>query len=55
MNVKLLATTLIIAAVPTLVSAGCFGSHGQQEARISCAEGTTYDADAEKCVPETTS
>lgn len=46
-----LLAALILAAglVPTLAAAaGC--DHNQQEARISCAEGTVWDEAAKACV-----
>lgn len=51
MKMKTLLATLALAAFvsPVLAMAeGC--SHGQQNAQISCAEGTTWDEATKSCV-----
>lgn len=56
MRTKILLTTAILTIAPTLALAmGCsYDLHGQ-EARMSCAEGTTWDADSGACVPSVSS
>lgn len=61
MKTKTLLAALILAAAPTMSMAmggGCsFGHEKEQieEITMSCGEGTSFDADAGKCVPLTTS
>ena len=46
---KTLIVALALSALPGLAFATCsFGTH--QEASMSCAEGTVWDAETEKCV-----
>lgn len=46
---KTLFVALALAAVPTLGFAQCSG-YGHQEASMSCANGTVWDADTKTCV-----
>ncbi len=46
---KTLVATLVLAALPSFGFAMCSG-YGHQEASISCAAGTVYDADTKTCV-----
>ena len=47
---KTLMMTVICALVPTLSFAqGC--NHSKSTQSMSCAAGTSYDADAKACVP----
>lgn len=52
---KTLLTALVLTVLPSLAMAmGCGFSHTTTTAQISCADGTTYDAASESCVPITT-
>lgn len=52
MRIKTLLAAAILTAAPAIASAmGCsYDLHGQ-EARMSCAEGTAWDADSGSCIP----
>ena len=50
MTIKTLLTASILMLMPLAAQAQCFHSFGTEEAAISCAEGTTYDADTRACV-----
>lgn len=53
MTIKTAAFAALLTFVPALAMAeGCGWGHSQQA--MSCASGTTYDADQGKCVPVTT-
>lgn len=54
---KTLLAALALTLAPTLALAmGCSYSHEVKEQVVmSCADGTVYDADAEACVPLSTS
>ena len=56
MSIKTVLAAFILAATPAFAFAqGCsFGAHGQ-EARMSCADGTTWDAASGACVPTVSS
>ncbi len=47
---KTILTALVLAAIPALSSAAC---DWHDTAAMSCAEGTVFDADAQRCVPTT--
>jgi hypothetical protein len=50
MSIKTLLAALVLTAAPGLAIAECsFGS--AHEVTMSCTEGTTWDADAQACVP----
>ena len=50
MKIKTLLATLVIVAAPTLAAAECnWGQH--QQTTMSCAEGTSWDAASQTCVP----
>ncbi|GGX48309.1 hypothetical protein GCM10007385_15210 [Tateyamaria omphalii] len=53
MKTKTLVVALALTLAPTLTFAmGCnYGKHEQQA--MSCAEGTVYDADTNRCVTAT--
>ena len=53
MKTKTLAVALALTLAPTLgLAMGCnYGKHEQQA--MSCAAGTTFDADTNTCVPTT--
>ncbi|MBT0957141.1 adenylosuccinate lyase [Alphaproteobacteria bacterium KMM 3653] len=53
MKTKTVLAALALTLAPTLALAMGCGSEHSQEASISCADGTTYDADAGKCVAST--
>ena len=49
MKLTTLLTVLVFTAAPySALAMGC--SDGHKEASMSCADGTTWDADTEKCV-----
>ena len=51
MTIKTLLAAAALVALPLMANAQCmWGDHGSQEAAISCAEGTTWDAAAMTCV-----
>lgn len=57
MKTKLLLATLALAVTPSLAMAmgGCgFGHAKTDEVAMSCAEGSTYSTDLQRCVPITT-
>ena len=56
MRIKTLLAALILASTPALAFAqGCsYGAHGE-EARMSCADGTSWDAASGTCVPTVSS
>ena len=50
MKTKMLLAALVMVAAPSLAMAECsWGKH--ETTAMSCAEGTTWDADAQSCVP----
>ena len=55
MKTKLFLATLVVAASPTLALAmGCSYGHSKTEDVVmSCAPGSVFDADTQKCVPTT--
>ena len=57
MKTKLALATMVLAVAPSLALAmGCSaGQHKAEDIVMSCAEGTIYDAEAQRCVPMTTS
>ena len=48
-------TILTAAALTLATSAGAYAMCADKEHAMSCAEGMTYDADSQSCVPQTTS
>lgn len=51
---KALVTALVLATAPVAAFAAC--SWGKMdETAASCAQGTTWDSDAQRCVAQTTS
>ena len=49
MKLTTLLTVLVLTTAPSLAMAmGC--SDGHQEAAMSCADGSTWDADSKTCV-----
>ena len=53
MKIKTLAIALALTALPSLsLAMGCSGNKHEQA--MTCGEGTTYAADAGKCLPVTT-
>ncbi len=53
MKTTALLATLAMMILPNVAAAmGCSYGH-EATATMSCADGTTYDADAERCVPVT--
>ena len=57
MKYKTLLATLALTVAPSLALAmGCgYGHTKAEQVVMSCAEGTVYDTEAQKCVPLTTS
>ena len=49
MPLKSLLTAAVLALVPFVSLAECYGDHAQQA--MSCAEGNVWDADKAACVP----
>lgn len=48
--------TILTATALTMASAaGAFAMCADKEHAMSCADGMTYDADSQSCVPQTTS
>ena len=56
MPIKSLLAAIILIATPAFAFADAcsYGAHGQ-EARMSCAEGTTWDVASGTCVPTVSS
>ena len=50
MKIKTLLAASVLLMAPMMAHAQCSWSHGAEEAAISCADGTTWDADAMTCV-----
>ncbi|MEJ6388999.1 adenylosuccinate lyase [Gymnodinialimonas ulvae] len=50
MTIKTLFAASVLVLAPMMASAECSWDYGAQEAAISCAEGTTWDATAMTCV-----
>ncbi len=48
MTLKSLLAALALTIAPTLAAASCFG---EQHTTMSCAEGSTWDAESQTCVP----
>jgi hypothetical protein len=55
MTIKTTFAALVLAFAPSIAFADCAGKDTMQDASISCAVGSTYDAATGKCVPGTTS
>ncbi|MDG1801700.1 MAG: adenylosuccinate lyase [Paracoccaceae bacterium] len=56
MTIKTLLTAAALTLLPGLALAmGCHGSNHAERANMSCAAGTTWDADSQTCVAGTTS
>ena len=55
MKTKLLLATLALAASPTLAMAmGCsYGHTKTEDVVMSCAAGSVFDTETQKCVPTT--
>lgn len=55
MKTKVLLAALALAASPTLAMAmGCSGGYSKTEhVTMSCAAGSVFDTEAQKCVPTT--
>lgn len=52
MKIKVLLAALVLSMSPALAMAeGCFFGHATEEATMSCAQGTTWDAASASCVP----
>lgn len=56
MAIKTLLTAATLIVLPGLALAmGCHGSNHAEQANMSCATGTTWDADSQTCVAGTAS
>ena len=54
MKTTALLATLAVLALPQIATAmGCSGAHSKETASMSCAEGTSFDAETKRCVPVT--
>jgi len=53
MKRMLLPAVLVLVLLPNLVAAHCGADHTSAQATMSCADGTNYDADVNRCVPST--
>jgi hypothetical protein len=49
MSIKTLLAALVLTAAPGLAMAEC--SWGAHQVTMSCAEGMSWDADSQSCVP----
>ena len=49
MSIKTLLAALVLTAAPGLAMAEC--SWGAQAVTMSCAEGLSWDADSQTCIP----
>lgn len=47
---RLVLATLLALAPGLAVAEGCMFGYGSETARMSCADGYTYDAEAQTCV-----
>ena len=54
MRIKTLLAAFVLMAVPGFAYAECSWGAGH-EVTMSCADGTSWDADAQACVPTATS
>ncbi|WJY21338.1 hypothetical protein QTA57_16495 [Fontisubflavum oceani] len=55
MRIKTLLAALALMTAPSLAIAECSWGHGSNEASISCAQGTTWDAESQRCVTSVSS
>jgi ABC-type dipeptide/oligopeptide/nickel transport system permease subunit len=56
MKTKLMLAVLALAVSPTVALAmGCSSGHVKDEIVMSCADGMTYDAQTQGCIPLSTS
>ena len=55
MKIKTLLAALALATAPGLAFAECsgFGHSKSEQVTMSCAAGSVYDAETERCVPTT--
>ena len=51
MKTKLAAVALVLAFVPGLAAAQCFGEH--EQVTMSCPEGQIFDTEAQSCITPT--
>ena len=49
---KTVLAALALVALPTAIPAACIGD-GHDQASMSCASGTVWDAETRTCVPST--
>lgn len=54
MRITALLTTAVLLLAPGIVSAECQWGHSN-EVTMSCADGTTWDAQSASCIPTATS
>jgi hypothetical protein len=55
MKIRLLLAALAITAAPSLAFAQCSSSKAHETTAMSCAEGTSWDAASQTCVPAASS
>ncbi|MCU0802272.1 MAG: adenylosuccinate lyase [Rhodobacteraceae bacterium] len=55
MTIKTTFAALALILSPAMVFADCSGKDTMQDASISCAVGTSYDAKTGTCIPGTSS
>ncbi|MXQ07022.1 adenylosuccinate lyase [Alphaproteobacteria bacterium GH1-50] len=53
MKTKTLLAALALTALPGLAAAQCFGDHAKEQVTMSCAAGSVFDAETQRCVPTT--
>ena len=53
MKTKILLTAFVLAAAPGIALAQC--SWGKSESSASCAAGSAWDSDSQRCIVSTTS
>ena len=53
MKAKILLTAFVLAATPGIALASC--SWGKSESAASCATGSAWDSETQRCVVQTTS
>lgn len=49
---RALLAAFVLAATPVIATAACYGD-GHDQATMSCAAGSVWDAESQRCVPTT--
>ncbi|MFT4784339.1 MAG: hypothetical protein ACI9IV_002084 [Paracoccaceae bacterium] len=55
MKIKMTLAAIILGAMPSLAMAACSGYGHSEQANISCAEGTVFDASLGQCIDQASS